>query len=142
MIVKVNGRVIKGLEVSTNDEVMDKEEFINQVVELAEGHKMKASVIPSLAMILPTMLSTQGLADIGTDLREILDPVIELFASLGYPTTYIMIIVGFLMIATGRKSKGLDVIKWACFGYVGISFAPFLLGLLDAIARAMREGLK
>lgn len=74
-------------------------------------------------------------------IRTITSPVIELLAGLGYPVTYGMLITGALMIITGKKSKGLDVIKWSCMGYIGLQFVPFLLNLLEMIGRELRMSL-
>ena len=141
MVVKVNGKEIKNVE---DMSVMEKDAFVREVIELGEKHsglKISCNQVSTALATASTILSTTELSNVGKNIREILEPVIELFASLGYPTTYVMLIVGFLFIATGRKTKGIEIIKWSCIGYVGISFAPFILSLLDTIARAMREGL-
>lgn len=78
------------------------------------------------------------LSGISYKIRETTRPIIELLASLGYPVTYAMLIVGAIMIITGKKSKGLEVIKWACVGYIGLQFVPFLLTLLEQIGQELR----
>ncbi|NFN94436.1 hypothetical protein FDB28_10105 [Clostridium botulinum] len=88
-----------------------------------------------------TMCYAADLSQISSKIRETTRPIIELFASLGYPTTYCMLIVGAIMVITGKKSKGLEVIKWACIGYIGLEFVPFLLGLLEQIGSELRNSL-
>lgn len=80
-------------------------------------------------------------SNIADKMKEGLNPIIELLAGLGYPVTYAMLIVGAIMIITGKKSKGLDVIKWACIGYIGLQFVPFVLGMLEEIGRELRNSL-
>lgn len=81
------------------------------------------------------------LGGISDKLKVIVSPVIEMLAGLGYPVTYGMLITGFIMVIMGKKSKGLEVIKWACIGYIGLQFVPFLLGLLELIGSELRNSL-
>lgn len=86
-----------------------------------------------------SMAYAKDYSNIADKMKEGLNPIIELLAGLGYPLTYAMLIVGAIMIITGKKSKGLEVIKWACIGYIGLQFVPFLLNLLAEIGRDMRN---
>jgi hypothetical protein len=88
-----------------------------------------------------SMVSATDLTNTANTIRKTTSPIIELLASLGYPVTYSMLIVGAIMIITGKKSKGLEVIKWACIGYIGLQFVPFLLGLLEQIGKDLRSSL-
>lgn len=118
----------KFLELMTNDK------SIKQLYSIAMGIAT-ATVTPS------TCYAASDLAAVGDKIRVLTSPITELLASLGYPITYGMLIVGAIMIITGRKSKGLDVIKWACMGYIGLQFVPFLLSLLEMIGRELRRSL-
>lgn len=88
-----------------------------------------------------SMVYAKDFSQISNKLRESTNPIIELLAGLGYPVTYAMLIVGTIMIITGKKSKGLEVIKWACIGYIGLQFVPFVLGMLEEIGRELRNSL-
>ena len=85
--------------------------------------------------------AASDLSNVSDKIRKSTSPIIELLASLGYPVTYAMLIVGAIMIITGKKSKGLEVVKWACIGYIGLQFVPFLLGLLESIGQDLRNSL-
>ena len=85
--------------------------------------------------------AASDLSSISNRIRQSTSPIIELVASLGYPVTYAMLIVGAIMVITGKKSRGLEVIKWACIGYIGLQFVPFLLGLLESIGQDLRNSL-
>ena len=85
--------------------------------------------------------AASDLSSVSEKIRKSTSPIIELLASLGYPVTYSMLIVGAIMIITGKKSKGLEIIKWACIGYIGLQFVPFLLGLLESIGQDLRNSL-
>lgn len=65
------------------------------------------------------------------------DPIIELIQGLSYPVGFIMICAGFLVMMTGNKQKGLNIIKWAAVGYVGMQFAPAIMTILVEVGRAM-----
>lgn len=88
-----------------------------------------------------TYVYADTLGGFSNKLKVIVSPITELLAGLGYPVTYMMIITGFIMIIMGKKSKGLEVIKWACIGYIGLQFVPFLLGLLEMIGVELRKSL-
>lgn len=93
------------------------------------------------SMVGHTRAYAEGLEEASETIRRLFDPIIELLASIGYPATYAMIIVGGLLIITGKKQKGIDFIKWASVGYIILQFTPFILGLLDTIGRELRSGI-
>lgn len=66
------------------------------------------------------------------------DPLLDIISGIGYPVTNATLIVGCLMIITGRKKQGLEWIKWACVGYLGIQFMPFVLRILDMVGAELR----
>lgn len=119
------------------------DKFLNVVKSdkvVAKYYKM-AMTFP-LALATQTSVAYAGPLDaVSTKLRVIINPVIELLAGLGYPITYGMLITGSIMIIMGKKSKGLDIIKWACMGYIGLQFVPFLLGTLEVIGTELRNSL-
>lgn len=82
------------------------------------------------------------LAKVGEDIREIFNPITDLLASLGYPTAYVMLIVGGLMIITGRKARGIEVIKWASVGYISLQLVPFILNVLEMVGMALRGSMR
>ncbi len=81
------------------------------------------------------------LTDVSDKLKVIVNPIIELIAGLGYPITYGMLLTGFIMVIMGKKSKGLEIIKWACIGYIGLQFVPFILKILEMIGKELRKSL-
>lgn len=139
------GRYVKKLKYKSPDKsLMEKMEnkFMNLVNE-DKNTKYIYSIVTGA--IITTCNSTicyaSDLSGIASKIRKTTSPIIELLASLGYPVTYSMLIVGAIMVITGKKSKGLEVIKWACIGYIGLQFVPFLLGLLEQIGSELRNSL-
>ena len=88
-----------------------------------------------------TFAYADTLGGVSDKLKTIVSPLIELLAGLGYPVTYGMLITGFIMVIMGKKHKGLEIIKWACIGYVGLQFVPFILNILELIGRELRDSL-
>lgn len=136
---------IKRLKERKPDDKLMKEmeaKFLNLVnTDKKVNYLYKIASGVAVGTMTNTVCYAGDLSSVITKIRTITNPVIELLAALGYPVTNGMLIAGFLMIITGRKSKGLEVIKWACFGYIGLQFAPFLLGLLEVIGHELRSSL-
>lgn len=114
--------------------LMEKDSEVKAMYKVA----MSTAVISATNTVL---VNAEPLVEVSQKIRTITNPVIELLAGLGYPITYGMLICGGLMVITGKKSKGLDIIKWACMGYIGLQFVPFLLGLLEMIGSELRMSL-
>lgn len=115
-------------------------ELVKRDRTVANYYKVATGV--SVAILTNSTLTyADTLGGVSDKLRVILNPVIELLAGIGYPITYAMLITGFIMIIMGKKSKGLEVIKWACIGYIGLQFVPFLLGILELIGSELRKSL-
>jgi hypothetical protein len=68
---------------------------------------------------------------------EACDPIIQLIQGISYPVAFIMICSGFLVIMTGNRQKGLNIIKWAALGYIGMQFAPAIMTILVEVGKAM-----
>ena len=111
-----------------------KDKLVSNYYKIAIG--VSASVLTST-----TYAYADTLGGVSERLRVIVNPVIELLAGIGYPITYGMLITGFIMIIMGKKSKGLEIIKWACMGYIGLQFVPFILGILEMIGSELRKSL-
>lgn len=147
---KVNCLVAKAEVVKLKVEsVLEK---VNNFIDSSEyGNKLKnnikrivkgiGTVIIAVGGMLPIQAyaeSTDNIANVGVRIREVFNPIVEMLASLGYPTAYAMLIVGGLMVITGRKAKGLEIIKWASVGYIALQIVPFLLNVLEMIGSALR----
>lgn len=65
------------------------------------------------------------------------NPLIELAQGLAYPVTFLMLTGGFLLIMIGQRSKGLNMMKWAAVGYIGLQFAPAIMQILVSVGKAM-----
>ena len=117
--------------------------FLNLVRKdrlVANYYKIAIGVSTSV-LTSTTYTYADTLGGVSERLRVIVNPVIELLAGIGYPITYGMLITGFIMIIMGKKSKGLEIIKWACMGYIGLQFVPFILGILEMIGSELRKSL-
>ena len=117
--------------------------FLNLVKKdkvVANYYKVALGVSTSI-LTSTSYVYADTLGGVSDKLKVIVNPVIELLAGIGYPVTYGMLITGFIMVIMGKKSKGLEVIKWACIGYIGLQFVPFILGILEMIGSELRKSL-
>ena len=127
----------------TNKMIEMETKFLNLVRKdrlVANYYKIAIGVSTSV-LTSTTYAYADTLGGVSERLRVIVNPVIELLAGIGYPITYGMLITGFIMIIMGKKSKGLEIIKWACMGYIGLQFVPFILGILEMIGSELRKSL-
>jgi hypothetical protein len=98
--------------------------------------------LPLLHLAVPAMatgIPTPVLATIGMTARIVsaFNPLIQLVQGLSYPVGIVMMLSGFLVIMTGNKQKGLNMIKWAAIGYVGMQFAPAIMAILVEIGQSL-----
>lgn len=49
------------------------------------------------------------------------------------PVTMIFMTIGFYYILTGKQSEGLQKIKYAIWGFLGICFVPWIMQILEAM---------
>jgi hypothetical protein len=84
------------------------------------------------AMAMPIM----GLG-VTSKIIHAFDPVVQILQGLSYPVCFIMLTAGFLVIMTGNRSKGLNMIKWAAIGFIGMQFAPAIMAILVEVGKAM-----
>lgn len=108
--------------------------------DISKYYKIAGALCISL-LTDTTFAYADTLGGVSDKLKSIVSPIIELLAGLGYPVTYGMLITGFIMVIMGKKSKGLEIIKWACIGYIGLQFVPFILGILEMIGIELRNSL-
>lgn len=94
---------------------------------------MVADVVPVLAMPMPIL----GVSGIAGKIISAFEPVIQIIQGLSYPVGFIMLTAGFLVIMTGNRQKGLNMIKWATIGYIGMQFAPGIMAILVEVGKAM-----
>lgn len=114
--------------------------LVNTDKDVSKYYKIAGALCISL-LTDTTFAYGDTLGGVSDRLKSIVSPIIELLAGLGYPVTYGMLITGFIMVIMGKKSKGLEIIKWACIGYIGLQFVPFILGILEMIGIELRNSL-
>lgn len=128
-------------KIPNHEKIIEMESNFMNFLETDNHAKYLYSIVTgvTIAVCNTSMTYAKDYSNIADKVKVGLNPIIELLAGLGYPLTYAMLIVGAIMIITGKKSKGLEVIKWACIGYIGLQFVPFLLNLLADIGSEMRK---
>lgn len=129
------------ISIVLDNEVVFQKEFKNNLKLLFKNENFIKTICSTttIAICNTTMVYAKDYSDISKKMQEGLNPLVELLAGLGYPLTYGMLSIGMIMIITGKKSKGLEIMKWAAIGYIGLQFVPFLLNLLLEIGRDLRK---
>jgi hypothetical protein len=64
-------------------------------------------------------------------------PVIALLQAVAYPVAFLGMAGGMLMISVGQRRKGLEMVKWAAIGYVGMQMVPALMGIISQLGHNM-----
>jgi len=130
-------------KVPDHTKMVEMENKIMNFLETDNHAKYLYSIVTgvTIATCNYTMAYANDLNNTSIKIRQSLNPVIGLLADLGYPFTYTMLIVAGIMVITGKKSKGLEIMKWAVIGYIGLQFVPFALGLLEQIGKDLRSSL-
>lgn len=73
-------------------------------------------------------------------IEKAFQPVVELLQGIAYPVAFLMISGGFIAFILGQRSRGLEMIKWAVIGYLGLQLAPALMEIIVEVGAAMRAG--
>lgn len=72
-----------------------------------------------------------------TALSHVLDPLLVVLQGLSVPLFSLMCLSGLTMIMLGRKHKGIEMIKWAVIGYLGIQMLPSLANIILNVGTKM-----
>lgn len=129
------------ISIILDNEVVYEKEFKNNLKVLFKNENFIKTICSATTISIcnTSMIYAKDYSDISKKMQDGLNPLVELLAGLGYPLTYGMLSIGMIMIITGKKSKGLEIMKWAAIGYIGLQFVPFLLSLLAQIGRELRS---
>jgi hypothetical protein len=65
-------------------------------------------------------------------------PIFDLLSGCSYPVAFFMISGGFILIMTGQTRRGMQLIKWACIGFIGLQFAPALMSIVIQIGQSIQ----
>jgi hypothetical protein len=101
---------------------------INQIPSI------QPQAVPAMAMPMTIM----GLS-MSDKIIHAFDPIVQLLQGMSYPVCFIMLSAGFLVIMTGNRAKGLNLIKWAAIGYIGMQLAPAIMAILVEVGKAMGQ---
>lgn len=101
------------------------------------GEAMAVGALSAMGMVILSKTEPVFASGLAEKIAKAFDPVIELLQGISYPVAFIMMGAGFLVLMTGNRQKGLNMIKWAAIGYIGMQFVPVLMNILVEVAKAM-----
>ncbi len=125
MIVKINGKTLNQLIVLPEVSIVD----LPQRLSLTE--KILYSAGAALATCGPTMTALAATAAGQDKIAKAFEPIMTMLVDLAGPVCRIMFILGFVLVIIGKPRQGIDKMKWAAIGYVGIQWTPMLMGIVE-----------
>lgn len=102
------------------------------------GEAMTVGALGAMGIAILSRADLVSASSITDKIIKAVDPIVQLIQGISYPVGFIMIAAGFLVIMTGNRQKGLNMIKWAAIGYIGMQFVPVIMALLVEVAKAMK----
>ena len=64
-------------------------------------------------------------------------PIISLLQGIAFPVAFLGMAGGMLMISVGQRRKGLDMVKWAAIGYIGMQLVPGMMEMLGQVGHSI-----
>lgn len=114
------------------------DEFCSSSDKVNRLYTRTFSMATTIGLVTMNVFAEEAKETMSQKIIRAFDPIIDLIAGVGYPVTNAMLILACLMIITGRKKQGVEMLKWACVGYLGIQFIPFILKILNGIGTELR----
>lgn len=100
---------------------------------------MAARTLLQVCLLLAVPAIAQA-ATINTEaIIKAFDPLLDLAQALSYPLTFLMMLGGMLFVIIGQRSRGLQMIRWAVVGFIGIQLTPGMMRILMQVGQAMRQ---
>lgn len=112
-------------------------DFLGESPKLT-GEAMTVGALGAMGIAILSRTDLAFASSITDKIIRAVDPIVQLIQGISYPVGFIMIAAGFLVIMTGNRQKGLNMIKWAAIGYIGMQFVPVIMALLVEVAKAMK----
>lgn len=107
------------------------------------------ALLPLPVALIPTKAFASGPTDtISHTVTEALkakvvsafEPLIGVIQALSYPLALAFLSTGFLLIISGRRQKGLESIKWAAIGFLGMQLVPGIMSILLGVGDTISTG--
>jgi TrbC/VIRB2 pilin len=111
-------------------------EFMSGDWKLSKEEKLTLGSIS--LMPVATFAADHAYASSQDVIMKAFDPLVDLVQGLSYPLCYLMIAGGFILVIIGQGHRGMQMLKWAAIGYIGLQFAPALMTILVEVGKAMK----
>lgn len=95
------------------------------------------SVSGMLVSVIFSASSAGAVSPITTKIISAFTPIVDIIQGLAYPVGFIMITAGALVVMTGNRQKGMQMIKWAAIGYLLMMFCPGIMQILVEVGKAI-----
>jgi hypothetical protein len=92
--------------------------------------------VPLANVLDPSAVASASIA--GSAMKHAFAPLIQVIQTLSYPVSFIGMAAGMLLISVGQRHKGIQMIKWAAIGYVGMQLVPGIMDLVSQVGQSIQ----
>lgn len=64
-------------------------------------------------------------------------PLVSVIQGLAYPISFLAIATGMLLVSVGQRHRGINMIKWAAIGYIGMQLVPGIMHMVSLVGDQM-----
>lgn len=112
--------------------------FMDGSWKMTTEEKQTLGIMGVATMITAFSAKEASASGISEKIMHAFDPIIELVQGLSYPVAFLFLAGGMLLVMMGQRHKGLQMIKWAGIGYIGMQLVPALMAMLVEVGRLMK----
>ena len=66
------------------------------------------------------------------------NPLIQVMQALSYPVSFMGMAAGMLLVSLGQRHRGINMVKWAAIGYIGMQLVPGIMEMVSQVGDAMK----
>lgn len=66
------------------------------------------------------------------------NPLIQVMQALSYPVSFLGMAAGMLLVSVGQRHRGINMVKWAAIGYIGMQLVPGIMEMVSQVGDAMK----
>lgn len=75
---------------------------------------------------------------VGSHIIHAFNPLIQVMQALSYPVSFLGMAAGMLLVSVGQRHRGINMVKWAAIGYIGMQLVPGIMDMVSQVGDAMK----
>lgn len=140
-MVEINNRhkvVVKigGIPINRHEKPDTESLIANVTTEVPKISPIDIIPLASVPAIGEIMRATPVAAQVNSARPSVsgaFDPFIHTLQDIAGPVCFIMIVLGFGLVMVGKPKQGVEKIKWAALGYIGIQWTPMIQDIIRKV---------